>query len=154
MINNEIPQKLRLIASGTHMVGMIPLMLFSVLNILLTPSGAIFTILPIVLQPILALFAWRETKNIHSFVDISGRDAVNCALNTVLGTSASILFVTFTFSVTCGIGYQDPTLFYISLFILCCIEFAYFMNSVITGIFALRGYRFKSRLIYPFIKPE
>jgi hypothetical protein len=49
MINNEIPQKLRLIASGTHMVGMIPLMLFLVLNILLTPLGAIFTILPIVL---------------------------------------------------------------------------------------------------------
>jgi hypothetical protein len=29
-----------------------------------------------------------------------------------------------------------------------------FMNSVIAGIFALRGYSFKSRLIYPFVKHE
>jgi uncharacterized Tic20 family protein len=91
----------------------------------------------------------RVTIDIDPFVDRSGRDAVNCAVNTLLGMTVSTLLYTFIFS---GGGSQDPTLLLISLFILCYIEFAYFMNSVIAGIFALRGYSFKSRLIYPFIK--
>jgi uncharacterized Tic20 family protein len=155
-MNNEIPQKLRLIATGSHMAGAISPMLFSLLpRIVMNRSGDTFIvsmILAIVFQPIVALFSWRVTKNIHPFVDRSGRDAVNCALNMLVGTLSSILFCTFIFSVTCGVGNQDPTLFFISLFILCCVELAYFINSVITGIFALRGYSFKSRLIYPFIK--
>ena len=105
----------------------------------------------IITQPIIVLSYWKITKNIHPFVDRSGRDAVNCALNTLLGTIASILFCTFVFSVTWIVGSQDPTLLYISLFILSCVELAYFMNSVIAGIFAFRGYRLKSRLIYPFL---
>jgi uncharacterized Tic20 family protein len=157
-MNNEIPERLRLIASGTHIVGIIPVIFFSVLPpIIVSPSGDILIVIIIlayISQPIAVSFGWRASKHIHPFVDISGRDAVNCALNTLLGRIVSILFCTFIFSVTCGIGSEDPTLFLISLLILSFVEVAYFINSVITGIFALRGCRFNSILIYPFIKSE
>jgi hypothetical protein len=72
MINNEIPQKLRLIASGTDLAGAIPSTLLSVLIRLVTiPSGTILIvsmILASIFQPIAVLFAWRATKNIHPFL--------------------------------------------------------------------------------------
>jgi uncharacterized Tic20 family protein len=158
MINNEIPQRLRLIATGIHMAGAIPSIIVSLLprNILIMSGDMlmIYMILASIFQPITVLFAWRVTKHIHPFIDISGRDALNCALNTLVGTIVSMLFCIFVFSVTCGVGNQDPTLFIISLLIPSFVMVTYFMNSVITGIFTLRGYRFKSRLIYPFVKSE
>jgi uncharacterized Tic20 family protein len=156
-MNNEISQKLRLIACGLYMVSTIPSILLLLIQIVKIPVGTILivsTILVFSSQSIIALFAWKKTQHIHPFVDRSGRDALNCALNTLLGRIAATLFCTFIFSVTCGIGNPDPSLFLISLLILSCVELAYFTNSVISGIFALRGYSFNNRLIYPFIRSE
>jgi uncharacterized Tic20 family protein len=152
-MNNEISQKLRLIAAATHMVGAVTAILFFWLPlIVINPSGNTFIVgmmSTIIFQPIVVLFWWRVTIDSHPFIDRSGRDAFNCAVNTLLGTTVTTILYTFIFS---GGGSQDPILFFISLFILSCVELAYFMNSVIAGIFTLRGYSFKSKLIYPFIK--
>jgi uncharacterized Tic20 family protein len=130
-MNDTIPLKFRLIAAGLHAIGLIPTM------------AAIIT-------PLL----WIMTKEIHPFVDLSGRDAINCAVNTFIGTMISVLFCVFVFSVTCGVGNQDPTLILWSFVLFCGVSIAYFINSMIAGIFAFRGYRFQSRLIYPFIRDE
>ncbi len=148
-MNNKIPQKLRLIATGSHTIGGIAFIIFILL--IYQNTFAMLGIILLTVQPAIVGSYWAMIRNIHPFVDRSGRDAFNCAVNTVIGTIVSILFCTFIFSVTWRVGSQDPTLFYISLFILSCVELAYFMNSVIAGIFAFRGYRLKSRLIYPFL---
>jgi uncharacterized Tic20 family protein len=157
-MNNEIPLKLRLIATGSHLVGAISSILFIFLWLIhaVTLDSSFMILLSIIsaaiIQPIVVAFYWVITENIHPFVDRAGRNAVNCAVSNLFGTIASILFCTFIFSVTCGVGNQDPTLFFISLFILCCVELAYFINSVAFGIFALKGYNFDSILIHPFLK--
>lgn len=130
-MNDKIPLKSCLIAAVTHLIAAVPI------------TG-------VLIAPIL----WVIVKNLHPFIDISGRDAMNCAVNTFLGTMASLLFSLFVFSVTCGVGNQDPTIVLSSLLLFCGVSIAYFINSLIAAIFALRGYRFQSRLIYPFIKDE
>jgi uncharacterized Tic20 family protein len=128
-MNDTISLKFRCLAAGIHLVAAIPL------------NG-------VLIAPIL----WILVKNLHSFIDVSARDAINCAINTFLGTMVSLLFSIFVFSVTCGAGNQDPTLVLYSLILVCGVAIAYFINSLIAVIFALRGYRFQNRLIYPFIR--
>jgi uncharacterized Tic20 family protein len=128
-MNDRIPLKFRALAAGLHVFGAIP-----VLSVLITP------------------ILWTIVKEIHPFVDQSGKDAINYALNTFVGMMATLAFSMFVFSVTCGIGNQDPTLVLLSLLLFCCVSIVYFLNSIVAAIFALRGYSFNSRLIYPFIR--
>jgi uncharacterized Tic20 family protein len=130
-MNDTIPLKFRCLAAGIHLIAAIP-----VTGVLIVP------------------ILWVFVNNLDLFVDRSGRDAINCAMNTFMGTMVSLLFSVFVFSVTCGAGNQDPTLVVYSLILVCGVAIAYFINSLIAAIFALRGYRFHSRLIYPFIRDE
>jgi uncharacterized Tic20 family protein len=130
-MNDTIPLKFRFLAAGIHLIAAIPV------------TG-------VLIAPIL----WIFVKDLDLFVDRSGRDAINCAMNTFMGTMASLLFSVFVFSVTCGAGNQDPTIVISSLLLFCVVSIAYLINSLIAAIFALRGYRFHSRLIYPFIRDE
>jgi uncharacterized Tic20 family protein len=160
-MNNEIPHNLRLIATGSHIVGATPLILFLVLTRTEPTQGfAILlfgSIFASAIQLIIVLSYWKMTRNSHPFIDLSGRNAVNCAVNNLFGTIAYFLF----FWVICSVPFRVEnqysiflTLLLVTPFILRSLQLAYFMNFVIAGIFALRGYSFKSRLIYPFLKVD
>ncbi len=129
-MNNHIPLKFRLLAAGFH-----------VINVLFLTISA----------PLVWLL-WMFTKQLDPFVDRAGRDALNCAINTFIGMMACTLFCIFVFSVTCGVGNQDPNPFLWSLVPLAAVYGIYLLNSMIAAIFAIQGYGFKSLIIYPFIR--
>jgi hypothetical protein len=59
------------------------------------------------------------------------------------------------FSLTCGLGNQDPSLFMISLTLVSFVSLlvlAYVIYALVAGVFALKGCNLKSRLIYSFIQ--
>jgi uncharacterized Tic20 family protein len=159
-MNREIPLKFRLIAAGLHAIGATSssLVVFGTIFSMMPFTYRIDSlILPIltgiaVTSPITTWIGWRITKQIHPFVDRSGRSALNCVLSTFAAMLICLLFCTFIFSITCGIGNQDPSAILVAPGISFLILVAYFMNSLVTGILALNGYDFKSFLIYPFIK--
>jgi hypothetical protein len=64
-----------------------------------------------------------------------------------------IVFTIFIFSVTCGVGNQDPTPFFLSFIPFALVAITYFCNPIVASVFAAQGYRLNSRLIYLFIKP-
>jgi uncharacterized Tic20 family protein len=134
-MNDQIPLKFRLLAASFH-----------ALNALF-PVISIFSILII-------WIVWLCTKATHPFIDLSGRNALNCAINDLLTTIVGIALCLLIFSLTCGVGNQDPSLLMASLMIVCLLVFAYSIYAVVAGIFALRGHNFTSRLIYPFIQAE
>jgi uncharacterized protein len=127
-MNNDIPLKFRLLAAGFHV-------------------AAIMTSIGLFLVPIV----WISTRQLHPFVDRSGKDAINCMLNSLMGTMLFTLLCVFVFAITCGTGSQDPSLLFLTLIPLSLVIIIYSINSIIAAIFAFGGYNFKSRLIYPFI---
>ena len=134
-MSNQIPLKFCLLAASFH-----------ALNALF-PAISIFSILII-------WIIWLCTKAIHPFIDLSGRNALNCAINDLLTTTVGIALCLLVFSLTCGVGNQDPFLLMASLMLVCLLMLAYAIYAVVAGIFALRGHNFTSRLIYPFIQAE
>jgi uncharacterized Tic20 family protein len=129
-MNDTIPLKFRLVAAGLHLINaLIPFLSTFVIGML-----------------------WLIIKDIHPFLDRSSRNALNCALNTLLGTIAFAAFCMFVFSITCGVGNQDPSAVIASLILLSFVMFSYSIYSVVVAIFALSGSHFESRLIYPFIR--
>jgi uncharacterized Tic20 family protein len=163
-MSNEIPLKLRLIGVALHLIGgsiaisMIAgatLLGFSSLPIIggILSSSTFLIPLSIFISPPLILVLWVQTRDMHPFVNQAGRDAINCLLSTIVGMLLSIIFTIFVFSVTCGVGNQDPTLFLLSFIPFALVSITYFCNSIVAAISTLRGYRLNSRLIYPFIKP-
>jgi uncharacterized Tic20 family protein len=163
-MRNEIPLKLRLLAVAFHLIGGsiatcmiagVGLLGFSSLPIVGGVLSSSFFLIPlsIFLSPPLILILWVQTRDMHSFVNQAGRDAINCWLTTIVSMLLSILFTVFVFSVTCGIGNQDPNPFFLSFIPFALVSIAYFCNAVVSSIFAIQGYRLNSRLIYPFVKP-
>jgi uncharacterized Tic20 family protein len=163
-MRNEIPLKLRLLAVALHLIGGsiatcmiagVALLGFSSLPIIggLLSSSTFLIPLSIFISPPLILVLWVQTRDVHPFLDQTGRDAINCLLSTVVGMLLSIVFTIFIFSVTCGIGNQDPTPFFLSFIPFALVVITYFFNSIVAAIFAIRGYRLNSRLVYPFVKP-
>jgi uncharacterized Tic20 family protein len=155
-MNNEIPLKFRLIAAGLHTIGATSSLLIWFLGqissmSIMSPSVLII-IMIIVLGIMTTWIGWRITKEIHPFIDRAGRSALNCVLSTFLAMLICLLFCSFIFSITCGIGIQDSLPILVAAGISFLILVLYLMNSVVTGMFALSGYDFKSFLIYPFIK--
>jgi uncharacterized Tic20 family protein len=163
-MRNEIPLKLRCLAFLLHLIGgsiatsaiiLITMYVFSSNRIISDLLVFIPALIPLTIfvSPFLAATIWVGTKDIHPFMNQAGRDAINCLLNTVVGMLLSILLTVFVFSVTCGIGNQDPRPFFLSFIPFALIAITYFFNSIVSAIFAIQGYRLNSRLIYPFIKP-
>jgi uncharacterized Tic20 family protein len=163
-MRDEITLKLRCIAVALHLIGgsiatcmisAVTLLGFSALPIIggLLSSSSFLIPLSIVLSPPLILTLWVQTRDIHPFINQAGRDAINCLLSTIVGMLLSVIFTIFVFSVTCGIGNQDPTPFLLSFIPFTLVAIAYFFNSIVAAIFAIQGYRLNSRLVYPFIKP-
>jgi uncharacterized Tic20 family protein len=159
-MSNEIPLKLRLIAVALHLIGGsiaagVTLLGFSLLPIIggILSSSFFIILLSIFISPPLILVLWVQTRDIHPFVNQAGRDAINCLLSTIVGLLTSIVFTIFILSMTCGIGNPDPYSFFLSLIPFALVSITYFCNSIVAAIFAFRGYRLNSRLIYSFIKP-
>ncbi len=122
--------------------------LYSLVNILIY----------LILSPFVILFfsisLWILTCEIHSFVDLAGRDTRIYTLNyllvllvIVLATSAGEVFGVFD-----AIRQYGFTFFATGLIMVCCINTNYFINSVVCGIFVLKGYHFKNKFICPFTK--
>lgn len=131
-MNNQIPLKFRLLAASFH------------------AFNALFPVISIV-SILVIWIVWLLTREIHPFIDLSGRNALNCAINCLLGITAGLAFCLLVFSLTCGVGNQDPSLLIASLILVCLFVLAYVIYAVVARIFALRGHNFTSRLIYPFI---
>jgi uncharacterized Tic20 family protein len=156
-MRNGIPLNLRLLAVALHLIGgsIVTSMVIGVTMIFFSSisSSSLLIPLTIFLSPPLILILWVQTRDIHPFVNQAGRDAINCSLNTLLGMLLSVIFTIFVFSITCGVGNQDPTPFLLSFIPLALVAIAYFFNSIVAAIFAIQGHRLNSRLIYPFVKP-
>jgi uncharacterized Tic20 family protein len=166
-MSNEISLKFRCLAALFHILGgsisasvvayitvalsytYIPI---STRNIAINTAVAMIPA-TILLSPIVILILWEITKQRHSFVNQCGRDAINCWLSTLLSMMICTIFTIFIFSVTCGVGSQDVVPFFLSIIPFCLVTITYFLNSVIAVILATQGYRFNSRLIYPFVRP-
>jgi hypothetical protein len=57
-------------------------------------------------------------------------------------------------SITCPVSCQDKSFDHFILSTLGLVQATYFISSIIAGIFALRGYQFNNKLIYPFVLDE
>jgi uncharacterized Tic20 family protein len=96
----------------------------------------------------------------HPFVDQSGKDAINYFLNSFIGMFVCILFSLLYYKFyTIGIDNHDdvPENYYTWYVLTSLIPFelasiSYFASSIIAAAFSLRGYSFRNRLVYPFIR--
>jgi uncharacterized Tic20 family protein len=164
----QIPTKFRAIAAALHAVFAIPMglsvafylwMLFvggsemsSKQNQLLTiVFYFIFVSLPMMaIWPIISWVMWLATRAIHPVVDLAGRDVLNYALSNLISTlSLTILFV-----VISGFLYKVPYFHEVSFGMINFVVAAFVTNSIIAGIFALRGDRYQSILIHPFVRAK
>ncbi len=177
-MNEKIPLKIRLIATGIHTANTIVNMfsgLFFLSNIneltkipampglgttgvnSMTSQEIWQAPAPLFIAIVTILMIWRITKEIHPFVNRSGRYATNHTLNCLVMPFFVFAFVTSIWYTTCGITPTDKLNFLILLpasSVYGLVSIAYFINSIIAGIFTLRGYDFNSGLIIPFIRSE
>jgi uncharacterized Tic20 family protein len=165
-VNHQIPLKFRAIAAGLQAIATIPaasvvispIAYATIINSVIYPEFAyLATGFISIASPIITWILWLFTKSIHPFVDESGRNAINYALNSLLGLLFSALFSVFVFAVTCGSGIGGLVQFGLVAIPLCgiiffCVATAYFISSIVAGISAWNGSYFKSRFIYPFFR--
>jgi uncharacterized Tic20 family protein len=166
-MNDLIPFKIRLLAAGIHAIFAVPMGIFLlfIVTVLISENSSgnysMFGLIAVdfliglpmtIILPIVILIVWQITRKIHPFVDLSGKDVLNYSLNSLIVT----IFFTFVTSTTCGIvsivNSSTSIVFIASLIIINAVPIVYTINSVVAGIYALRGYRFKNRLIHSFIQ--
>jgi uncharacterized Tic20 family protein len=182
-MNERIPLKIRLMATGIHAVNTIVNMFSGLIvlsNIFLlvqiptlypgagsgepAKTASVVSKLEIWQIPLPLLFAlvaifimWRTTKTIHPFVSRAGRYATNHTLNClIMPFFVFALFCSIWYTV-CGIkplGAFDIFIFGPVSAVYGLMSIAYFLNSIIAGIFTLRGYDFNTGLIIPFVRSE
>jgi uncharacterized Tic20 family protein len=165
-VNHQIPLKFRAIAAGLQAIATLPAAsvvisfsswfidtrVFSIMGSIFGGFIVLATVF-IIPSPIIVWILWRFTKNIHPFIDKSGRNAINYALNSFLALLFTALFSTFIFAVTCGSGLVEIGLAALSACAIAfyCVAIAYFISSLSAGITVLNGSYFKSGFIYPFV---
>jgi uncharacterized Tic20 family protein len=103
---------------------------------------------------IMALVVWNTTRQIHLFINDTGRDAINSIASSLLITllCSLMLILTLSYIRNVGIDLIGVLLFYLSTNFSAFVAVAYFLNSIIASVYALGGFRFKSLLIFPFVK--
>jgi uncharacterized Tic20 family protein len=167
-LHPQIPFKFRTIAAVLHAVFALPMGLSvgfylwmlivggsemsSKTNQLLTiVFYFIFVSLPMMaIWPIISWVMWLATRAIHPFVDLAGRDV----LNYTLGNLISTLGLTILLVVVSGFLYKVPYFHEVSFGILNFVVAAFVLNAFVAGIFALRGDRYQSILIHPFVRAK
>jgi uncharacterized Tic20 family protein len=98
--------------------------------------------------PIISWVIWTISRTIHPFVDLAGRDL----LNYTLGNLISTIGLTIMIVIVNGSLYKVAYFKEVSLGILNLVVATFVANSIGAGIFALRGDRYQSILIHPFIR--
>ncbi len=165
-MNDIISFRIRLLAAGLYAIFAVPMgafLLFTVFILISENNPANHNMLGLVaieflvglpmtiVLPVVLFIIWQITRRIHSFIDLSGKDVLNYSLNSLL----VILCFSFVTCTTCSVvSVMNPaagTIFIVGLVIINCTALAYTIGSIVAGIYALRGYRFKNRLIYSFI---
>jgi uncharacterized Tic20 family protein len=166
-MNDLIPFKIRLLAAGLHAIFAVPMgsFLLFVIFVLISENSPnnhnifgliamdFFVGLPMTMVlPIVVFVVWKITRKIHTFVDLAGTDVLNYSLNSLIVTLC-FSFVTCT---TCGvvsmINPDAGSIFIVGLILINAVALAYTIYSVVSGIYALRGNRFRNRLIHSFIQ--
>jgi uncharacterized Tic20 family protein len=170
-MTDRIPAKFRYLAAIHHLIFAIvtlPIAVGTPLNYIFRNSPQIANLLEVAFHlsilshfgmPIFSWLLWLLTRKIHPFIDLAGRDVRNYTFNHLL-VCLLIIFITFT---TCGIKAPNSlsssrdsktagNILNGAMIVLYCNEAGYFINSVTSAIFNIRGYRFKNRLLIPFIK--
>ena len=176
-MNHQIPLKFRAIAAGLHAIATLPAV-SAILSLSQLFFSSFFTDIGIssiingipsrfifIISPLIIWILWLFTKSIHPFIDRSGKNAINYALNSLLGLMFSALLFSSIFAATCGIaaisigGQTGSGLFEIGTkaTIVCgiafyCVALAYLLSSLVAGIHVWNGSYFKSRFIYPFFR--
>jgi uncharacterized Tic20 family protein len=164
----QVPCKFRAIAAVIHAIFAIPMglivtfylwMLFvgssemssNTTQVLTIVFYFIFVSLPIMaIWPIISWVMWLATRAIHPFVDLAGRDVLNYTLGNLISTlGLTILLVVVSRSL-----YMVPYFHEVSFGILNFVVAAFVMNSIFSGLFALRGDRYQSILIHPFVRAK
>ncbi len=162
-MNYPLPLELRIRAAMLHAIGSIPMasvlayvILESIpggreaitgsINRHFFPSVGVVIIIPTVA----VLILWQAIRKNHLFIDNSGRDAINSTLSSVIMSFMCLLVSMLLDWMRIGANDLSSIGFLIASIIF--VSGVYFLNFVIAGIFTLRGYRFKSILIFPFIK--
>ena len=111
----------------------------------------LFVGLPITLiLPIISWVIWMITRTMHPFVDLIGRDVLNytlCNLITTIGSTIMVVIASRSL-------YTVPYVHEVSFGILHFEIAAFVINSIVAGIFSLRGDRYQSILIYPFVRDK
>jgi uncharacterized Tic20 family protein len=170
MNNDRIPARFRYLAAIHHLIFAIvtfPIVVgIPFLNIFNNPT-LIWIAFPLFItslgMPVFSWLLWILTRKIHPFIDLAGKDVRNYTINHLL-VYLLLIFITIT---TCGMTnsnyYSDlksstepstttQNILTAGPIMLYCNEAGYFINSVTSGIFSLRGSRFKNRLLISFIK--
>ncbi len=168
-MNTQIPLRFRIIAAGLQAIlpgligsflGFLALLLISIRSHVNTSLefvdlyNRILGLMLILILPVIIWICWLIVRRIHPVIDLAGQDAINCALNNLI----VILTLASIFGTTCGVfNFNQPlanSILNSSLVIVDLVAIAYSINSVISGIFTLRGKHFNNRLIYSFIRNE
>jgi hypothetical protein len=166
-MNDRVPLRFRLISAVIHGFFAVPMgWLFTELaftrdnndakysiEIIIVYTDFLFVMPMIIILPLIIPIAGLTVAKMHPFVDKACIDVGNYSLNNFI-----VIFFIFVFLMAASrsdtsslFAISGGTFFIGSLIILHTIAMAYFINSVISGIFALAGYRFKNRLICPLI---
>ncbi len=163
----EIPCKFRAIAAVLHASFAIPMGLSVAFYLWILLSGSqlsgkdsqvltillyfIFVSLPMTLiWPLISWIIWKISSFIHPFVDLAGRDALNYALGNLILT----ICLTIALTVASTSLYMVPYFYEVSFGILNFVVAAFVMNSIVAGSLAFRGDRYRSLLIYSFVRDK
>jgi uncharacterized Tic20 family protein len=107
----------------------------------------------ILISTIVTILMWRMTRQIHPFIDIAGKDAINYMLNAFSMIILCILLSMLAlFLITGGNGTENMVPIELGFVTSYFIAISHFINSIVISIFVMNGYRFKNRLIYSFIQ--
>jgi uncharacterized Tic20 family protein len=168
-MNDLIPFKIRLLAAGIYAVFAVPMgsfllfVMFFMISEINPTNHNLFGLIAIdflfglpmtIILPVAILIVWNITRKIHPFVDLAGKDVLNYSLNSLVSTLIFSFVTCTTYGVVSMINPAAGSIFIVGLIIINGMALAYTINTVIAGIYALRGYRFKNRLIHSFIRNE
>jgi uncharacterized Tic20 family protein len=164
IMKNLIPFEFRILAVLFYAIGSIPMVLViehvitSHLNLYDFGIGdyindhlyrSITVVSIITLIAILIL--WGATRQIHPFIDGSGRDAIERTMSSVISTAGSwLVFIYCPFLDWIGNNNRLGFIVFAMQFTI-CIAIANLLVFTIAIVFSLQGYRFTDFLIYPFI---
>jgi uncharacterized Tic20 family protein len=159
-MNDIIPLEFRILAVLFYAIGSIPMVL--VLEHVITSHLNLYdfgigdyinnhfyrSIIVVSIITLLAiLILWGTTKQIHPFIDRSGRDAIDYTLSSIIPPLSCWVFWTWIGSnLNLDLCFAGFLVFFTTF-----IAIAYFLVFAIAIVFSLQGYRFTSFLSYPFI---